>query len=319
MDFRFNGKISGVVPPVLTPLDADGNVDHESLTRLVNYLIDAGAHGLFALGSSSETAFFTDTRRLEALRTIIDVNAGRVPILVGAIDTQTERVLEKVEVLAKLDIAGIVATAPFYAITGPEEIHQHFTMIGKAARSHGLQLFAYDIPVCVHTKLSPDLLVSLAQEGVLQGVKDSSGDDVSFRRLCAKNHAVGAPLSVLTGHEVVVDGAYLAGADGAVPGLGNVDPAGYVKMHNAALEKDWERVRKEQDRLAALFEIVFAPADKVGPAAGVGAFKTALQQCGIFTTNVMTAPMTPIVGDTVTHIRDIVAAAGLPLQEAEQQ
>lgn len=64
-------------------------------------------------------------------------------------------------------------------------------------------------------------------------MKDSSGDDVSFRFLLQDNERAGHPLSLLTGHEVVVDGAYLGGADGSVPGLANVDPAGYVRQWNA--------------------------------------------------------------------------------------
>ena len=174
-----------------------------------------------------------------------------------------------------------------------------------------MPVWAYDLPVCVHVKLNPHMLVSLGTEGLLAGVKDSSGDDVSFRRLTAMNRAAGNPLSVLTGHEVVVDGAYLSGADGSVPGLGNVDPAGYARMHKAFLAGDWEKVRAEQDRLAALFEIVFQPVGKTGPAAGVGAFKTALRELGVFSTNVMSEPMTSIEGDSVEKIRGILASTGL--------
>src|SRR5699024_10496671 len=146
---------------------------------------------------------------------------------------------------------GIVATAPFYAITGPEEIEAHFRAIAAAT---DLPVFAYDLPVCVHVKLDGDMLTRLGADGVLAGVKDSSGDDVAYRRLVAKNRAAGSPLVLLTGHEVVVDGTYLAGGNGSVPGLGNVDPAGYVRMDRAARAGDWETVRAEQDRLAARSE-----------------------------------------------------------------
>ena len=165
--------------------------------------------------------------------------------------------------------------------------------------------------MCVHTKLSPAHLVQLGVDGVLAGVKDSSGDDVSFRRLAAMNRAAGSPLTLLTGHEVVVDGAYLAGAQGSVPGLGNVDPAGYVRMDRAARAGDWETVQIEQDRLAALFEIVFQPVGKTGPAAGVGAFKTALRELGVFSTNTMSTPMSALEGEAVEKIRGILRSTGL--------
>lgn len=298
----------GVVPPVVTPLTTDGDLDRRSLERLIGHLLGGGVDGLFALGSTSEIAFFDDEMRAKVLDATVGIVAGQVPILCGVIDTQTNRVISHVRKAESAGVAGVVATAPFYAITGPGEIDRHFRAIAAAATT---PLWAYDIPVCVHTKLGVDQLLTLGQDGVLAGVKDSSGDDVSFRRLTASNAAAGSPLSIFTGHEVVVDGAYLAGADGAVPGLGNVDPASYVRMDRAARAGDWETVRKEQDRLAALFEIVFVPTEEVGPAAGVGAFKTALQVMGLFDTNTMSLPMQALGGQDRERIRAIVEAAGL--------
>ncbi|MEE3922573.1 dihydrodipicolinate synthase family protein [Micromonospora sp. BRA006-A] len=95
----------------------------------------------------------------------------------------------------------------------------------------------------MHSKLSVDLLTRLAAEGVLAGVKDSSGDDVAFRQLALAiaEHAPERDFSLLTGHEVVVDAMMLAGGSGSVPGLGNVDPAGYVRLHRACVAGDWPR------------------------------------------------------------------------------
>lgn len=300
--------LRGVVPPVLTPFTADGQIDLSSLERLVARLLDGGVDGIFALGSSSETAFLDDTRRAAALEAVTKFVDGRVPVLAGVIDTQVERVLAHARVAERVGAAGIVATAPFYAVTGPVEVEAHFRAV---AAGTDLPVWAYDIPVCTHYKLSPELLVRLGTEGVITGVKDSSGDDVSFRRLAIMNRAAGEPLTLLTGHEVVVDGAYLAGAHGSVPGLGNVDPAGYVRMDRAAREGDWEAVRAEQDRLAALFEIVFVPSDRVGPAAGIGAFKTALRHLGVIDTNVMAPPMVPLGEDHASRIAELCTTAGL--------
>lgn len=298
----------GVVPPLLTPLTEDGELDVPSLERLVARLLDAGVDGIFALGSSAEVAFHEDTMRERILEVVSGIVGGQVPLLVGVIDTQTRRVQAQIDRASRVDPAGYVATAPFYAITGPEEIDTHFRALAAHAPA---PLWAYDIPVCVHVKLSPDHLVQLGSDGVLAGVKDSSGDDVSFRRLAQKNRAASSPLVLMTGHEVVVDGAYLAGAAGAVPGLANVDPAGYVRLHRAARAGDWERARQEQERLAALFEIVFTPRGKVGPAAGVGAFKTALRELGVLSTATMSSPMSALDEETAARIREILDGAGL--------
>ena len=202
---------SGVVPPLLTPLTPEGDLDVPSLERLVSRLLEAGVHGIFALGSTGEVAFFDDAMRGRVLDVVTGAVAGQVPVVAGLIDMQTRRVIAHLREAELRRVDGVVATAPFYAITGPEEIAAHFAAIGAAAE---VPVLAYDIPVCVHTKLSPELLVSLGSSGAIAGVKDSSGDDVGFRRLCAQNAAAGSPLTLLTGHEVVVDGAYLSGAHG---------------------------------------------------------------------------------------------------------
>jgi 4-hydroxy-tetrahydrodipicolinate synthase len=303
-------RFRGVIPPLLTPLTADGDLDVASLERLVEHQLAGGVDGLFVLGSSGEAAFFDDEMRDRVLAEAVRLVDGRVPILAGVIDTQTRRVLAHIRRAEAAGVDALVATAPFYAITGPEETEAHFRALAAAT---DLPVLAYDIPVCVHTKLAPEMLVRLGAEGVLAGVKDSSGDDVAFRRLVAQNRAAGSPLALLTGHEVVVDGSYLAGAAGSVPGLGNVDPGGYVRMDRAACAGDWGAVRAEQDRLAALMEIAFAPVGKVGPAAGVGAFKTALWLMGILDTNTMSAPMTALEGENVARVRAVLEGVGIDI------
>ncbi|MFH8689668.1 dihydrodipicolinate synthase family protein [Streptomyces anulatus] len=300
---------SGVIPPVVTPLTADGELDRASLERVVGHLLDGGVSGLFALGSSGETAYLTPGRQDEVIEVITATAAGQVPVLVGAIETTTDRAAERARAAAALGADAVVATAPFYTRTHVTEIDRHFRDLAAAV---DLPLLAYDVPVCVHSKLDPELLLPLAADGVLAGVKDSSGDDGSFRRLVIGARALPG-FSVLTGHELVVDAMMLSGADGSVPGLGNVDPHGYVRLHEAAVKGDWDTARAEQDRLVGLFDIVRAarPGTASATAAGLGAFKTALMLRGIIDTNVMSAPMRRLDEAETASIAACLELAGL--------
>lgn len=302
-------RYSGVIPPVVTPLTADGELDRPSLERVVEHLLDGGVTGLFALGSSGETAYLTPGQQDEVIKVIVSAAAGRVPVIVGAIETTTNRAIERARSAATLGADAVVVTAPFYTRTSDQEIDRHFRDVAAAIE---LPLLAYDVPVCVHSKLTPELLLPLAADGVLAGVKDSSGDDGSFRRL-----AIGArelpDFSVLTGHELVVDAMMLGGADGSVPGLGNVDPHGYVRLHHAAVTGDWAAAKAEQDRLVALFDIIRAarPGTASATAAGLGAFKTALMLRGVITTNVMSPPMRRLDAAETAAVADCLDRAGL--------
>lgn len=300
--------IRGVVPPVVTPDLPDHTLDVTSLERSVNRMIDAGVHGLFFLGSSGEVVFLPDDRRDQLVREAVRIVDGRVPVLVGTIDTETDRVVAQARRAVELGADAIVATAPFYALGTPADVESHFRILHEEVDA---PLFAYDIPVCVHSKLPWKMLARLGTEGVLAGVKDSSGDDVSFRYLCQANEALGHPLSLLTGHEIVVDGAYLSGADGSVPGLANVEPAGYVRMWDAYQAGDWQAVKAEQDALNELSHIFDVTEGVSGYGAGVGAFKCALKLMGVFDHPTMPRPVRELEGSNREAIAEVLRAHGL--------
>ena len=303
-----NVPFSGVVPPVVTPDTPDHQLDVVSFERSINRLIEAGVDGLFFLGSSGEVVFATDERRNQIVREAVRIVDHRVPVLVGIIDTETERVLEHGRRALALGADALVATAPFYALGGPVDIEEHFRILHQELDA---PLFAYDIPVCVHTKLPWKMLARLGAEGVLAGVKDSSGDDVSFRYLVQENEKNGHPLTLLTGHEIVVDGALLSGADGSVPGLANVEPEGYVRMWKAAQEGNWAEVKREQDRLNEISHIFDVTTGVQGYGAGVGAFKCALNLMGIFDSDQMPRPVKPLDGQNREAIKQVLIANGL--------
>ncbi|UWX97410.1 dihydrodipicolinate synthase family protein [Arthrobacter zhaoxinii] len=309
MSHATQSRFHGVIPPVVTPRTADGAVDTASLEKLTKHLLDGGVSGLFVLGSSAEVPYLTNDERDLVIRTIAGVNAGEVPILAGAAEQTTPRVIEEGRRLIGLGADAIVATSQFYAISDAAETEIHFRALHAA---FDVPLFAYDVPVRTHFKLPLHLLVRLAQDGVLAGVKDSSGDDVGFRQLLLATRDV-PDFAVFTGHEVVVDGALLGGAHGVVPGLGNVDPAGYAALYNAAQSGDFAEAARMQDRLASLFNIVYAPTPgRVSPGAGgLGAFKTALMLLGVIDTNVMSAPMVQLNEAETAAIRTVLESNGL--------
>ncbi|MEU7895598.1 dihydrodipicolinate synthase family protein [Nonomuraea sp. NPDC049152] len=298
--------LTGVIPPVCTPMTPDHQVDTASLTRLVDHLLTGGVDALFVLGSSSEVAYLPDAQRAVVLDTVVGHVGGQVPVLAGVIDMTTPRVLEHVRVAVEAGAAGVVATAPFYTRTHPTEIRTHFRMIADVA---GVPVYAYDLPVSVHTKLSASLLLELADEGALAGVKDSSGDDGGLRQVIMGRKA---PFSVLTGSEVTVDSALWMGADGVVPGLGNVDPHGYVRLFRSAARGDWEAARREQERLVRLFEIIQVGGTRMGgSSSGLGAFKAALHLRGVIDCPVTALPQVPLNDDEVAQISMLLAAEGL--------
>lgn len=304
--------LTGVVPPVCTPLTPEGEVDVPSLLGLVDHLVTGGVDALFVLGSSSEAAYLTDRQRRLVVRTVVAHVAGRLPVLAGAIDMTTPRVLDHVAYAAEAGADAVVVTAPFYARTHPAETARHYRLVAGRAP---VPVIAYDIPVSVHTKLSAELVLELAAEGTLAGLKDSSGDLAGFRAVVtgARARAGITGFSALTGSELVVDSALALGADGAVPGLANVDPEGYVRLDRLCRAADWDTARAEQERLCALYGMtgVGNRARMGAGSSGLGAFKAALYLRGVIACPATAQPQVPLSEGEVERVRKHLAAAGL--------
>lgn len=270
--------LAGIIPPVLTPFTPDGDVDVASLASLAEHLIGAGVDGLFACGSSAEIALLDDGQREQVIATLVDTAAGRVPVVVGAIDSGTRRTIGHARRATSLGAAAVVVTAPYYVDTHDSEVLEHFRAVANAI---DVPVIAYDIPSTVHRAIPAAVTIELARERTIVGIKDSSGNVINFRRVLVETEEL--DFSVLMGNEPLVETGLFLGAHGAVPSLANVDPSGFVRLFRAAVAADWAAVKTEQTRLNRLRDITVIPdLDRIGGfAALVGAMKSALVDQGV--------------------------------------
>jgi len=233
-------------------------------------------------------------------------------VLAGVIDTSTNRVAAHVSAALKAGVDALVATAPFYAATHRAEIERHFARL--AALAGDTPLYAYDIPSRVGTKLPASVVMALGEQGVIAGVKDSSGQETSLRELVLSRREKHLDdFAIMTGSEVTVDSALAFGVDGVVPGLGNVDPAGYVRLFKAAVGGDAAAARAEQDRLFRLFDIInVADRKRLGASsAALGAFKAGLHLLGVIDCPVTAYPCIPLNDTEIAALRPLLDRAGL--------
>lgn len=304
-------ELRGVIPPISTPLTPDRDVDEASFRRLIDALLERGVHGFFVLGSTSEAPLLTAAIQDAVIAAAVDHVAGRVPVLAGCIDFSTGRVIERGRRAAELGASGIVVCPPFYITPSQTEIVRHYELVHDAV---GLPILAYDIPSATHVKLERPVLRELAAAGTITALKDSSGQDANFRGVVLDNRDLPG-FRIFTGSELTADNAMYMGAHGLVPGLGNVDAAGFVRLHDACVRGDWAAARAEQERLIRLFDIVnVPPRPPFGrSAAAHGAFKVALWLQGLIDHPDTAHPHTPLTRDHARGIAAILRACDLPV------
>lgn len=304
----------GVIVPVCTPLTADEEIDRPSLQRLLDHLIDGGVHGLFLLGTTGEFGFLTDAQRASVVETAVRHVNGRVPVLVGVSDMASQRAIAQARALLPLGADGAVATAPFFAATGPLEMAEHFRRIKRAIGD--LPLFGYENPPRVNdTSIPADLVLELAAEGTFAGFKDSSGDPGYLSAILRGRAEQGLEdFVVLSGSETHAVDAMQAGADGLVPGLGNVFPAEYVELFEVASRAP-RRAEQVQQRMRDLFAIVqiTTVAGMGSSSRALGAFKAALRLRGVIADDRCAPPSVLFEDEDREQVAELLRAYGVPI------
>lgn len=296
-------KFQGVIPPICTPLTADGRVDRESLARLIDFQLDAGVHGLFVLGSSGEAIYLSDADRVEVVETTMAHVAGRVPVIVGILDSTPLRVIQQAHLLAPFDPAAFVATAPFYANVSEREMAEHFRTVAAAIEC---PLLAYDIPGNVGRRIPVQVVSELLADGTIVGLKDSSGSLGEFRKVLDARRDAGEAL--LTGADLLADLALSLGADGLIPGLANVRPDLFVRLYNAHLAGRTQEVAVYQKAITALVDI-FGVGERYGlgrHASELGALKNILHSRGVIETTVVSSPLGSYSPEALAALAEVV-------------
>jgi 4-hydroxy-tetrahydrodipicolinate synthase len=233
-----------VLPALLTPFGDDGEVDTSALRGHVEFLIEAGVHGIMPCGTTGETALLEPEETLSVVRAVVEAAAGRVPVI-GHVGRPSTRATARL-IAAAIDagVAGVSAIVPYYYAFGDREIVAHYRALLRAAGD--TPLFAYTFPARTGNDLSPEAFGALVSDG-LAGLKDSSSDDALHEAyLAAAPDAavfVGSPSHLLH--------ALRAGSRGGVAALANLRPELVLGIAAAWRDGDDEAAERVQEEVRA--------------------------------------------------------------------
>ncbi len=288
-------KLAGVIPAPLTPMKDDGAVDFRLLEKQIEYLVTSGADGLFVSGTTGEGAYLSTREKVEILKTARSAAAGRAFLCAACIQPSTPQVLEELEALLPLEPDYVVAVAPYYYAVPQEAVREHFRAV---ARRSPVPLILYNVPQCTHNPIALDTVLELAGEPNIAGIKDSSGDFISFCR----GMAAGAPhpFSWIMGEDYLDGAAMLSGADGIVTGLSNVWAGFHVALVRAALAGDGEGVLANQAKINELYGI-----HRVVGGKGIPALKAGAELFGRCTRRMRTPALT-LSGEEAALVRGVL-------------
>ncbi|HJZ93731.1 MAG TPA: 4-hydroxy-tetrahydrodipicolinate synthase [Gemmataceae bacterium] len=291
-------QVRGIIPPVVTPMTPDEEVDYPKLRRLIDHLIGSGVHGIFVLGTTGECyALDADEKQKIVATSVAHVNR-RVPVYAGTGAETTREAIRHTKMAEKEGADGVSVITPYFIMPSQAEIVDHYR---RLAEHTSLPVVLYSNPsTCGGLKIEPDTVAKLAELKNIVAIKDSSGD---LQNLVETVRLVPEGFAVLQGRDTLIAPALMFGAKGAVPASSNIAPKLCVEIYEAWSAGDVERAKAAQRKLSPVRLALM-----IGTAPGV--VKQAMALTG-WDVGPSRSPIAPLSAEKRAKLKEILIGAGL--------
>ncbi len=264
-------ELVGTGVALITPFTENFEVDVEGLKKVVNFNIDNGVNYLVLLGTTAESATLTKAEKQQVIDTIVEVNAGRLPLVLGIGGNNTQSVIDELKTRDLSPFTAILSVSPMYNKPTQEGIYQHFAAIAKASPK---PIVLYNVPGRTASNILPETVIRLANDFErIVAIKEAAGDMVQAMRLIE-----GCPddFLVISGDDMIALPMVLAGGTGVISVIGEGFPKEFSEMIRLGLDKKVEEAYKLHYRIAPAIDYIF----EEGNPAGIKAVFNKLGICG---------------------------------------
>lgn len=238
-------ELRGVIPPLVTPMRSDGELNEGAIPAVVDHVIKGGVHAVFALGSQSESFALSFEEKRRVMEKVMEAVDGRVPVLVGVGMITTRETARMVKLARELGADAVTVMTPYFITPSQGELYDHFYSAAQEAGDTPVLL--YNNPRRTHVSLDPDTVAKLAELDNVVGMKESSGDLMLTMRYIDATR--GMDFSVFMGNDALLLAGLIIGAVGAVSASANVFPRLVVRIYEEARAGRIEEARELQYKL----------------------------------------------------------------------
>lgn len=247
--------ISGIFTPNIVPFNDDHSINEDELRRLTAWLIEKGVHGLYPNGSTGEFIRLSFEDRLRVVKIMAQENRGRLPILAGAAEPNSDQVLAACRFYADLGCRAVSLTGPYYFKVSQESMERYFRDL--AARSP-IDILLYNIPQ-FSNEISLPVVKRLALDCPrIIGIKDSSRDFPRFCTMLAQIKPQRPDFVCFTGTEEILYPSLVMGGDGGTIASSGVMPEIILQMYDDFLAGRHAECRRLQLDIQDLIATMFA-------------------------------------------------------------
>lgn len=290
-------RLQGCGTALVTPFTADGAVDLPALRALVDWQIAEGIDFLVPCGSTGEAQTLSEAERERVVAAVVEVAAGRVPVMAGATSNDTARAVDETRRMCRLGADFILSATPYYNKPTQDGLYRHLAMVADAADK---PVCLYNVPGRTAVNLRPDTTVRLADHPNIVAIKEASGD---LRQIMEILRRRPPGFAVLSGDDWMTLPVVTAGGDGLVSVTSNEVPGPMTAFVHLVLSGDLEWGRDWHYRLLPLMDANFL---ETNPAP----VKAALALMGRIH-NTLRLPLVPVTDATCLALRDALRQVGV--------
>jgi 4-hydroxy-tetrahydrodipicolinate synthase len=290
--------IRGIIPPVVTPMKPNEDVDIPRLKTHIDRMIAAGVHGIFVLGTTGECCSLDEREKQEVVAAAVAHVNRRVPVFAGTGAETTRESIRVTKMAEKEGVDGVSVITPYFIMPTQTEIADHYRRI---AEQTPLPIVLYSNPAtCGGLKIEPETVARLAEVKNIRGIKDSSGDLQNYIEMV---RLVPADFACLIGRDTLICASLIFGGKGAVPASCNIAPEYCVAIYEAFQRGDLEASKAAQAKLSPVrISLTFGTAP--------GAVKVAMKLIGQ-DVGPGRSPLGPLAPDKLQKMKEILQKAGL--------
>ena len=286
----------GSFPALVTPFK-NGELDLDTLKKLVEWHIGEGSHGLVPVGTTGESPTLTHREHEMVIEEVVKAAAGRVPVIAGAGSNNTLEGIGLIQHAEKVGADAALVVTPYYNKPTQAGMIAHFTALHDCCT---LPIIIYNIPGRSVVDMSPDTMGKLAKLPRIIGVKDATGD---LSRVPKQRITCGKDFVQLSGEDATALGFNAHGGVGCISVTANVAPRLCAEFQEATLKGDYAKALEYQDRLMPLHEAVFLEP-------GVAGAKYGMSLLGLNSDEVR-LPLVGLTDGTKERIKSAMRHAGL--------
>ncbi|TDK43924.1 4-hydroxy-tetrahydrodipicolinate synthase [Antarcticimicrobium luteum] len=286
----------GSMPALVTPF-RNGELDLDTLKRLVEWQIGEGSTGIVPVGTTGESPTLSHEEHETVIAEVVRAAAGRVPVIAGAGSNNTVEAIRFVEFAARIGADAALVVTPYYNKPTQRGMIAHFTALHDCA---DIPIIIYNIPGRSVVDMTPATMGQLAKLPRIVGVKDATG---KLERVSQQRMSCGPEFIQLSGEDATALGFNAHGGVGCISVTANVAPKLCAEFQAATLAGDYALALEYQDRLMPLHEAIFIEPGLVGA-------KYALSKLGLCGEEVR-SPLTGLEDSTKAVIDAAMKHAGL--------